>query len=199
LLRAGLTHTRDIVRDLGLWRTIRVAPGWLLAREFHVVATRVDAHLDRMAPPAARCAVLQEREAIAFARACPGLSVREIRRRWREGQVCLVCWIGTEVAAYRWDAPGGAYLPYLGRRLRGAPGDVVTIEARTLPGHRRVGAGSALLQARLHLARGHGAERLVGLVATWNRASLAWAAAVKWCHLGAVGYRWAGWRWRYFA
>jgi GNAT superfamily N-acetyltransferase len=198
LLRAGLTHTRDMVRDLGLRRSLRLAPRWLFAREFHVVATTVDVRLDFAAPPEARCDVLQEKDLIAFVRACPTMSVREVRRRWRGQQACLVCWIGTEVAAYRWDAAGAAYLPYLGRRLRGAPGDVVTIEARTLPGYRRTGAGSMLVQAELDLARGHAARRLVGLIAAWNRSSLAWSAAVGWIRLGVVGYRRAGWRRRYF-
>lgn len=198
MLRAGLTHTRDIVRDLGLRRSLRMVPRWLLAREFHVVGSSVDVRLDPVASLEARCDVLRETDLVAFVRACPAMSVREVRRRWREQQVCLVCWIGTEVAAYRWDAAGAAYLPYLGRRLRGAPGDVITIEARTLPGHRRTGAGRMLLQAKLDSARGHGARRLVGLIAAWNRTSLAWSAAVGWFHLGVVGYRRAGWRRRYF-
>jgi GNAT superfamily N-acetyltransferase len=198
VLPAGLTHTLDVVRDLGLRRTVRVASRWLLEREFHIVAGTVDVDLDVAAPPGARCAVLREDDLPAFARGCPGMSGGEVRRRWREQQVCLVCWIGTEVAAYRWDAADAAYLPYLGRRVRGAPGDVLTVEARTLPGRRRAGAGSALVQARLRLARSHGARRLVGLVATWNRASLAWAAAVGWIPMGVVGYRRAGWRRRYF-
>ncbi len=175
-----------------------MAPRWLLAREFHVVAGAIDARLDVAALPAARYDVLQEKDLIAFVQACPAMSIRGVRRRWREQQVCLVCWIGPEVAAYRWDAAGAAYLPYLGRRFRGAPGDVITIEARTLPGHRRAGAGTMLLQAKLDSVRGHGARRLVGLIASWNRTSVAWAAAVGWFHLGVVGYRRVGWRRRYF-
>jgi hypothetical protein len=134
----------------------------------------------------------------AFARACPAVSVREVRRRWRQDQVCFVCWIGGEVAAYRWHAAGATYLPYLGRVLRGAPGDIVVIEARTLPGHRRTRAGLLLAQAELQFARQHGAQRVVGLIAAWNRASRAWADAAGSFHLGAVGYRRAGWRRRYF-
>jgi hypothetical protein len=175
-----------------------MAPGWFLGREFHVVATAIDVRVDVAAPPAARCDVLREKDLIAFVRACPAMSAREVRRRWGEQQVCLVCWIGTEVASYRWDTAAATYLPYLGRRLRVAPGDVITLETRTLPGHRRTGAGSVLLKAKLDSVRGHGVRRLVGLVAAWNRPSLAWAAAVGWAQLGVVGYRRVGWRRRYF-
>jgi hypothetical protein len=126
------------------------------------------------------------------------VSVREVRRRWRQDQVCFVCWIGREVAAYRWHAAGRIYLPYLGRVLRGAPEDIVAIEARTLPEYRRTRAGLLLAKAELQFARQHGARRVVGLIAAWNRASLAWAGSVGWFHLGVVGYRRAGWRRRYY-
>ena len=197
-MRATLTHARDMVRDLGVRRSLRVAPRWLIARDFHVLATRVDTRLELPAPREARCDVLGETDLAAFVRACPEVSVREARRRWRLDHVCLVCWIGREVAAYRWSAAEAAYLPYLGRVLRGAPGDIVIIEARTLPDHRRAGAGLLLAQAELQYARRHGARRVVGLIAAWNHPSLAWAETAGWIYLGAVGYRRAGWRRQYF-
>jgi hypothetical protein len=175
-----------------------MAPHWLRERRFHVWTTPTDARFDLADLPGARSDVLQERDLRVFLRACREVSAREVRRRWRAQQECLVCWIGPEVAAYRWDGTGGTYLPYLGSRLRGAPGDVVVIECRTLPGRRRAGASSLLVQARLDRARRQGARRLIGLVAAWNQASLAWSAAVGWSNVGTVGYRWTGWGRRYY-
>jgi GNAT superfamily N-acetyltransferase len=198
MVRASLTHTRDIIRDLGLRRGLEMGSRWLRARRFHLLASPIDATLDLPAPPGARCEVLHERDLRAFVRGGGAASAREVRRRWRAQEECLVCWIAGEVAAYRWDATCAAYLPYLGRRLRGAPGDGLVLECRTLPGRRRTGAGSLLVQARLERGRRLGTRRLVGLVAEWNQPSLAWAAGLGWSRTGVVGYRWTGWGRRYF-
>jgi len=190
VLRAKLIHARDIIRDLGLSRGLRMGPRWLHARRFHVLASPLDATLDVAAPPGARCAVLDERDLPAFVRGAGAMSAREVRRRWRAQEECLVCWIEGEVSAYRWDGRGTADLPYLGRRLRVAPDDGIVLECRTLPGRRRTRAGTLLVQARLERARALGIRRLVGLVAEWNQPSLAWAAGLGWSRLGVVGYRW---------
>ena len=146
MLRTHLIHARDIIRDLGLRRGLGMGPRWLQARRFHLVASPIDATLDVAPLAGARCEVLTERDLWAFVRGCQAVSAREVRRRWRARAECLVCWIDGEVAAYRWDATGTAYLPYLSRWLRGAPGDGLVLECRTLPGRRRRGAGSLLVR-----------------------------------------------------
>jgi hypothetical protein len=57
-------------------------------------------------------------------------------------------------------------------------------------GRRRRGAGSLLVEARFARSRRQGIRRHVGLIAEWNRPSLAWAAGLGWSQLGAIGYRW---------
>jgi hypothetical protein len=190
VLRTRLTHARDIIRDLGLRRGLWMGPRWLHARRFHLLVCPTDVALTVTALPGARCAVLEERDLPGFLRDCRAVAAREVRRRWRAHEELLVCWIDREVAAYRWDARGAAHLPYLGRRFRGARDDGIVVECRTLPGRRRTGAGSLLVQARLERARQLGIRRLVGLVADWNHASLAWAAALGWSRAGLVSYRW---------
>jgi GNAT superfamily N-acetyltransferase len=199
VLRTHLIHARDIIRDLGLRRGLGMGPRWLQARRFHLVASPIDATLDVAPLTGARCEVLTERDLWAFVRGCQAVSAREVRRRWRARAECLVCWIDGEVAAYRWDTAGTAYLPYLSRWLRGAPGDGLVLECRTLPGRRRTGAGSLLVEARFARARRQGIRRHVGLIAEWNRPSLAWAAGLGWSQLGAIGYRWTLRGRRYFA
>jgi GNAT superfamily N-acetyltransferase len=190
VLRAKLIHARDIIRDLGLSGGLRMGPRWVHARRFHVLASPLDATLDVAAPPGVRCAVLGERDLQAFVRGADGVSAREVRRRWRAHEECLVCWMEGEVLAYRWDGRGVADLTYLGRRLRVAPDDGVVLECRTLPGRRRTGAGTLLVKARLERARALGIRRLVGLVAEWNQPSLAWAAGLGWSRVGVVAYHW---------
>ena len=199
MLRTHLIHARDIIRDLGLRRGLGMGPRWLQARRFHLVASPIDATVAVAPLPGARCEVLTERDLRAFVRGCQAVSAREVRRRWRAREECLVCWIDGEVAAYRWDTAGTAYLPYLSRWLRGAPGDGLVLECRTLPGRRRTGAGSLLVEARFARARRQGIRRHVGLIAEWNRPSLAWAAGLGWSQLGAIRYRWTLRGRRYFA
>jgi GNAT superfamily N-acetyltransferase len=198
VLRPRLTQARDIVRDLGLRPGLGTALRWFQARRFHVLASPLDAAFDVPDLPGARCEVLRERDLSAFVRGCRAVSARDVRRRWRAQEECLVCWIGAAVAAYRWDTTGAPYLPYLSLRLRAEPTDGIVLECRTMPDRRRTGAGSLLVEARLGRARELGLRRLVGLVAEWNRASLAWAAAVGWHQLGVVGYRWTARGRRYF-
>jgi GNAT superfamily N-acetyltransferase len=137
-----------------------------------------------------------------FVAGCPELTAGEIRRRWVAGMECLVLRRGCGIAAYRWDvtaAVGALYLPYLGGIVRLAPGDVLVYDTRTLRTSRRLRLGAELLAAAVERARTRGDRRLVGLIATWNHASLRWADQLGWERLGTVGYRRAGLRRRYFA
>ena len=204
VLRPHLTHAVDLLRTLGLRRGVGVLVGWLLLRrEFVVVAWLIP---PRETEPASRadveCRLLDESGLPTFAARCPELGMAEVRRRWAAGMECLVLWHDGAIAAYRWDVPAAAdpiYLPYLGRRVRLAPGDVLTYEARTLPTSRRLRLGAELVDAAVARARARGDRRCVGLNAAWNHASLRWAQQLGWERLGTVGWGRAGLGRRYFA
>jgi hypothetical protein len=58
--------------------------------------------------------------------------------------------------------------------------------------------GASSFEAQFARARRQGIRRHVGLIAEWNRPSLAWAAGLGWSQLGAIGYRWTLRGRRYF-
>ena len=203
-LRDRLTRLADLVRTVGPRRSLTVLPVWLLLRrEFVVVVTPIPA-LPEVAPARAGmgCTVLDEAGLRAFVARCPEMTEREIRLRWSVGIECKVLWHEGAIVAYRWDvtgAVGAFHLPYLGRAVRLDPGDALVYDTRTLPASRRLRLGAELVAAAVEHARRRGARRYLGLIATWNRASLQWAELLGWERLGTVGWRRVGLRRRYFA
>lgn len=99
----------------------------------------------------------------------PRWPVAELERRLAEGQEAVVWLQAGRPVHCRWLATRDAYLPYLGRRVRPAAGDLLSVEAYTPPEHRRRGlyeAGTAWTLAEI---RRRGLRRGLFLVAGWNR------------------------------
>jgi GNAT superfamily N-acetyltransferase len=128
----------------------------------------------------------------------PAVSEVEIRRRLKEGQECLLCWIGESLVHYRWYAPASPYLPYLGKTLRLSQGDINGTDAWTHPAFRGRGITAASTIVVLHRARDLGLSRLISIAAWWNAPALR-VCLQKTGHsvAGTVGF-WNAGLWRYY-
>ena len=128
----------------------------------------------------------------------PALSEAEIRRRLKEGQECLLCWIGESLVHYRWDATGSPYLPYLGKTLRLSQGDINATDAFTHPAFRGRGIQTVSSIMALHRARDLGLSRFITIAAWWNAPALR-VNLQKSGHsvVGTVGF-WNTGFWRYY-
>lgn len=122
-----------------------------------------------------------------------------MRRRWDEGQLCEVGWVGREAVYYHWLATRPFRDPFLGRTIAPGPGAFFGVEVRTHPRFRRLGIARWVAALTMQQALRRGLRRRVFIVATWNRPSLVldWGAAVE--RLGTVGYWNLGVARRYFA
>ena len=164
MFRARLTQARDIIRDLGLRPGLGTALRWCPRAAIPRPGEPARRGLRRGESAGARCAVLREEDLRAFVHGCRGVSARDVRRRWRAQEECLVCWIGAEVAAYRWDTTGAAYLPTWAAASGAAPTD----------GYRASTAG----RSRADAARAPGAYSWRrGLGARASRGSSGWWAS----------------------
>ena len=130
----------------------------------------------------------------------PALSEAEIRRRLREGQECLLAWIGESLVHYRWDATASPYLPFLGKTLLLLQGDVFAPDIFTHPAFRGRGIQTASSITALHRARNLGLSRFITMPAWWNTPSLRVNIEKTGRRVaGTVGFWNAGLRRYYFA
>lgn len=200
-LRARVHHVLDTIRAVGVRGAVSEIPRWIIRREFIVL----DADLRGTKSPAGsppadlRLALLTPADVPSLARLHPMMSHEEVHRRWREQQECIVGWVGTAPAYYRWDSAGPAYLGYLRRTFRPPPFTVLTLDVRTHPRFQgqRIGLFGADFVNRLSLERGH--RRRLGLVARWNRHVVRYNLAIGASVRGTVGYRHTIVRRPYFA
>jgi GNAT superfamily N-acetyltransferase len=127
------------------------------------------------------------------------LSEAEIRRRLKEGQECLLAWIGDSLAHCRWDLRGPHYLPYLGKTLRLSRGDINARDVYTHPSYRGRGLYAASTIMALHRARDLGLTRHITIASWWNTPALRGNLRNS-GHtiIGTVGYWNAGLRRFYF-
>jgi GNAT superfamily N-acetyltransferase len=200
-LRARLGNVLDTVRAVGARGAVSEMPRWLLRREFIVlVANLRDVRPPRGNPPAElRLALLTPTDVPSLAQLHPMMSQADVQRRWREGQECIVGWIGATPAYYRWDCAGPAYLRYLHKTFRPPPLTVLTLDVRTHPRFQGEGIGvfAAAFAHRRSLERGH--LRRAGLVARWARHVLRYNLAIGATARGTIGYWHAIVRRVYFA
>jgi hypothetical protein len=200
-LRARLDDVLYTVRAVGVRGLVTEVPRWLVRREFLVLVGDLrDVRSPSGFPPAdLRLALLTPEDVPSLAPFHPRMSASEVQRRWREGQECLVGWIGSVPAYYRWDCSGPAYLSYLRKTLHPPPGTVLTLDVRTHPRFQgqRIGAFGAAFANRLGLERGH--RYRLGLVARWNRHVVRYNRAIGARAHGSVGYWQAVVRRLYFA
>jgi len=160
-------------RTLGLSRMLWVGPRWLIHREFLVLVRDLRRPLPESPRyESIRWTTLTEAEIHQVRVIDPRMSETEIRRRWEEGQECLLCWSGESLAHYRWDTTRPAYLPYLGKTFRPLDGDIYAASIFTHPTLRGRGFHEISSIMALQRARDRGFARSVTVVAWWNAPSL---------------------------
>lgn len=196
-----LYRLRDVHRTLGFRRLLWVAPQWLVRQEYLVYVKDLRLPLPEVpAPGPLRWTGLTEAQIGRVLAINPALSEAEIRRRLKEGQECLLAWIGESLVYYRWDATASPYLPYLGKTLRLLQGDINATDAFTHPAFRGRGIHAASTIVVLHRARDLGLSRVITIAAWWNAPALR-VNLQKSGHtvVGTVGFWNAGLRRFYFA
>jgi GNAT superfamily N-acetyltransferase len=172
-MRGLLYRLLDAHRTLGLKRMLWVAPQWLVRQEYLVLVKDLRLPLpDVPAHESLRWTGFAEAQIDRVLAIDPALSEAEIRRRWEDGQECLLGWIGEALAHYRWDATVSPYLPYLGKTLRFLEGDIHGTEVFTHPAFRNRGIQTVSNIMALHRARGLGLARSIAIVAWWNAPNL---------------------------
>ena len=168
-MRGLLCRLLDANRALGLRRLLWVAPQWLLRQEYLVFVKDLRLPLpDVPAHESLRWTAFTEAQIDRVLAINPALAEAEIRRRLREGQECLLAWIGESLVHYRWDATASPYLPYLGKTLRLSQGDINVTDAFTHPAFRGRGITAASTIVVLHRARDLGLSRFITIAAWWN-------------------------------
>jgi len=168
-----LLRFTDLARTLGLPRTLSIAARWLFRPEYLVLVRDLQATQDQ--PPAHepwQWTPLTETATRQLSVLNPAMTDREIRRRWREGQVCLVAWHGDVPVHYRWETAGPTWLPTLGLVFQPLEGDTIIVDIFTHPAFRSRGITSAGMVMGWHRAKRQGYTRSIGLVAWWNAPSL---------------------------
>lgn len=200
-VQARLGEVLDTVPAVGARGAVTEVPRWLVRREFIVLAGNLhDAKPPPGSPPGSlRLALLTATDVPSLTQLHPTMSDSEVRRRWAEGQECIVGWIGMAPAYYRWDSAGPAYLGYLHKTFCPPPLTILTLDVRTHPRFQgqRIGVFGAAFANRRSLERGH--LRRVGLIARWNRHVVRYNLAIGASARGTVGYWHTGVRRLYFA
>lgn len=198
-MRRFIHRLLDAYRTLGLRRMLWVAPQWLLRQEYLVLVKDLRLPLPEVpAHESLRWTGFTEAQIDRVLAINPALSEAEIRRRLKEGQECLLCWIGESLVHYRWDATASPYLPYLGKTLRFLEGDIHATDIFTHPAFRGRGIQTASSIMALHRARDLGLSRSIGIVAWWNAPSLRVNLQKTGRSVaGTVGF-WNAGLWRYY-
>jgi len=172
-IRRSYYRLLDAYRTLGLRRMLCVAPQWLLRQDYLMLVKDLRSPLPEVpAREFLRWTGFTEAQIDRVLAINPALSEAEIRRRLKEGQECLLCWVGESLAHYRWDAPASPYLPYLGKTLRYLQGDIHATDIFTHPAFRGRGIYTASSIMALYRARDFGLSRSISIAARWNAPSL---------------------------
>jgi GNAT superfamily N-acetyltransferase len=116
------------------------------------------------------------------------LSPAAVRGHLAAGQECLLGWVGSHLAYYRWDADVPTGLPYLGLTLTSPAAARVAVEAFTAPSFRRRGLGSYMFAVARARARARGRRHFIALTATWNTPIRRMAEGIGGRVVGTVGY-----------
>jgi hypothetical protein len=186
-------------RVLGLRRLLWIIPRWLVRREYFVLIRDLRLPIpDVPAHPPMRWTILTEAEISIVSAINPVMSKDEIRLRWKEGQECLLYWIGGSLVHYRWETTKPAHLPYLDRTLQLLKEDLLVANVFTHPVFRGSGIHSVSSYMGLCRSRDRGFTRSIAIVAWWNAPSLrvTWQK-VGYTVAGTVGY-WNIGPWKYY-
>lgn len=185
-------------RALGSKRMVWTIPQWIVRKEYLVNVKDLRRPLpDLPAREFTRWTALTEAEIDLVHAINPTMSEAEIRRRLKQGQECLLCWINGSLAYYRWDAACPVYLPYLNKTFRPLEGDYIGLDKFTDPAFRGCGLDSASSLWSMHRKRDLGFTRGIGIIASWNTPALRVRRKLPGTVVGRVGY-WNTGPWRFY-
>ena len=163
---------------------------WLMRREYIVHRWTLAGELaDVRVPPGARWTLASEADVATLCRLNERLAPATVREYLASGHECLLGWIGSDLAYYRWDADAPARLPYLGVTLTCRVPLRVAVEVFTAPNYRQRGLGSYMFQVALARALTIGHRHFVGLMATWNTPIRRMVQRTGGREIGRIGYR----------
>jgi GNAT superfamily N-acetyltransferase len=155
------------------WRTIIERSGYLI---FHrdrllVLAQRLDAFQEVAAPAGVRLGLVDESELAGFAGLVGPWDLERFRRRLAAGCLCLGAWRDGQPVGYTW------YSDRLGPEVTACPlplppDAAYLYDLYVAPAERGSGIGSALVAARLRLARETGHREGWRMISWRNAASL---------------------------
>ena len=159
-MRPGALRRRaGIARSLGL-RGAATAVAWWWGREYLVYARDLRRPLPEIPEVGPiRWEPLTEATIPDLRAVDPSARIVDVRRRWAEGQECLLYWHGAWPVYYIWTATGSVYLEYLRRTLHPRPGDYLVVDAFTHPKFRGRGVGALSTVVGLHRATASGCRR----------------------------------------
>jgi GNAT superfamily N-acetyltransferase len=155
---------------MGPRRALTVALPWLVRRRY--VFAGLDLSGARLPEPPEVSGLnrecLGEEQLVQASRLHPGMTEREVRRRWDEGQTCHTAWIEERLVHFLWITAAPVWLGFADLRLRLLPGDVYYDFAYTHPAFRRQAIHTAMEAATLAELRALGFARALGAWAPWN-------------------------------
>jgi hypothetical protein len=200
MFRRPLTpRARDLWAATGRRLPIVVA-SWLLRHEYLITVRRVDPTLALPRLTDVRWGRIDDPAQLEIGTRARGPDRTDVRRRLDTGQECWAAWIAGELAHWRWETTRPAFLPYLGRTLRPAPGDLCVVDVYTTPNYRGRGLHTVGTFLALDRARTRDLTRLIGLVAWWNApARHVMEGKTGRTVVGSIGYWTVGPARRYYA
>jgi ubiquinone/menaquinone biosynthesis C-methylase UbiE len=185
--RGRWQRAREVLRDSGprsLWFKVL---GELVYRRALMCARPLDAPTARapQVPPGVELGELEVAELDAYLALCRDADRAAIRDRLTEGQRCFVARRDGRLLHVTWTATGHAWIDYLDRELRLAPGDVYVFGSFSAPEARRSGVSIAVVEAIATRLHAEGRRRMLCIVVPENRAAV--AAIPSWNQV-PVGY-----------
>jgi GNAT superfamily N-acetyltransferase len=181
---------RDVSDLLGPWRTLALTPGWLLFREFVVVEHDLREPLPDVHRPAGLSfRLLAPVDRARLSEINPSLSHAEIARRFNEGEVCLVGWLGREPVYYHWWITARPpFLSFIRLPLLLEPSVLLSGDVFTRQAFRGQGIGRAGKVEAWRWARDQGYRREIGFAAVWNVPSLRLSRSIGRRPVARVGW-----------
>jgi GNAT superfamily N-acetyltransferase len=170
---AALGYRRDGIR--GVWRAVatRSLDRVLRGGRLIVFAHSLDGELGLSLPPGIRITRATDEELKALGPVTGQRDVSRFRSLVKNGRHCLIAWRGDQPLGYTWVAGGvGPDIMMWPLPLEFPPDVAYLWNLYVLPSERSNGIGTALAQARLHLARELGFREGWRMVAPSNRPSL---------------------------
>lgn len=182
---------RDVLRVVGPRRFITEVVPWAVRLRYVFYALALPAAARPLLLDGFRLDLATDADLPLFVAARPErYTLPMLTQRLRDGHLAFVGRVGAAVAHLRWVFTRTVNVPYLGRRIVLAGGDVLLDEIYTMPAWRRRGVEGAVAVAMPRMLHAMGYRRILCAIASWNLAPQRVAAAHGYERLGSGGY-WA--------